>query len=168
MDPTDPDVDLARVAHRAATSALRGFRSVPHAVREELAQEAALRTWSTPGVRDVRGFAAQVARRLAVDWIRRAGARGAAWTDLSPVPELSPWQQRIEARMDLDRVWALLARAPGLHRDTLLRFAVEGSTVDELLAAEPGATAPREQRRDLLYKRRRRAVAWIREAALAA
>jgi DNA-directed RNA polymerase specialized sigma24 family protein len=152
----------AIAAHRAATRALRGYRTVPDAVREELAQEATLRTWQAAGVRDPARFAARVARRLGIDWLRRRAERGL--TDLSEVQDAADWQRRVEARLDLECVRAAIEGGPRLHRETLLLLFVQELTieeaVDERLRFAPDGDRALE--RDLLYQRRTRALTWIR------
>ncbi len=152
------DAANAGLAHGAAGRALRGFRRVPVAVREELAQEAALRAHVDPAVRDPAAYAAEAARRLAIDWMRRewrsAGAGG-----LSHHEEVVPWACRVEASLDLARVSALLARGPRRHGHTLRTLVLEERAIDELIGPGDGRA------RDLWYKRRRRAVAWVRAAA---
>lgn len=163
----DRTEEEALAALRAATRALGRFWNVPAAVREEYAQEATLRTLVAQNVAEPPRYAARVATRLAIDWLRRRGERGQA--EVRDVQEASPWQDRVEARLELERVGRVLANAPATHRETLVLLCVEGTTMGEAverrIAANPGADPAHE--RDLLYKRRRRALSWIR-AALAA
>ena len=156
MTPSsDSQVDAA---HRAATRALAHFRTVPREVREDLAQEAALRTWQTPAVRHPERFATLVARRLAIDWLRRRLDVPTGY--VADVPEVAPWQCQIEARLVLRVVGAAIARAPRLHRETLLLLYVEEQAIEDVVAGEEGVAWARQ--RDLMYKRRRRAVSWLR------
>jgi DNA-directed RNA polymerase specialized sigma24 family protein len=149
-------------AHRSAARALRSFRTMPESVREELTQEAALRTWLRPGVRDPARFAAKVARRLGIDWVRRSPER--PLSEVCEVPEPADWQHRVEAWLDLEHVRVAIERGPRLHRETLgllfLRELTIDEAVDERLRAAPGGDRALE--RDLLYKRRTRALTWIR------
>ncbi|MEZ4240753.1 MAG: hypothetical protein R3F59_32285 [Myxococcota bacterium] len=146
--------DLGRqalVAHGAASRAVRGFWNVPPPVREELVQEAVLRLLLTGGADRPDRFAVHVVRRLAIDWLRR----------VRPVPldgevaERTPWADRVEARLALGRVQSALAGAPAHHREALLLCA------DEVAVAELARTP---LLRDRWYKRRRRAIRWLREA----
>lgn len=147
---------LALAAWRAAGRALRRCPAVPTPVREELAQEAFLRTWTAVGVRDARAYAAATALRLAVDWLRRE-RRTTHGADLSEVAEVACWQDRAEASLDLRRVEATVAAGPATHRATLVALCWEERTVEELVGSGRGW----RRRRDALYKRRRRAAAWI-------
>jgi hypothetical protein len=72
----------------------------------------------------------------------------------------------MDARLALVEVEAALAAAPRLHRDTLTLLFVQETTIDEAVEHRLAAdrTTDRERARDLLYKRRRRAIAWIRSA----
>lgn len=149
-------------AHRAATRALKGFRHLPEPVREELAQEAAVKAWRAPDLRDPAGFAAQQARWLAIDWTRRERRRpDPPSAELAPHAELLSWERRVDAFLDLQRVRSLIAVAPALHRETLVQLCLEERRIDDVI--DP-ATSPRERdrQRDLLYKRRNRARSWIR------
>jgi DNA-directed RNA polymerase specialized sigma24 family protein len=159
--------EIAAIALRAATKTLRRFRGIPWPVRQELAQEAALRTWLSAGVRNPATFAGCVATRLAIDWLRRrARAREVGAGELPVLPESVSWSGRVEAALDLERVYARIADAPGVHRETLVAY-VEGLTIEEMLATRPAGA--RGLARDVLYKRRRRALEWIRdEVGLAA
>jgi DNA-directed RNA polymerase specialized sigma24 family protein len=152
----------ALAAHRAATRTLAGFWNIPATVREEYAQEATLRTLVAREVVDPSRYAARVAKRLAIDWLRRQDE--ALRPDVSDVQEVSDWQRRVEARMDLARVGAAIETAPRTHRETLVLLYVEEATlaeaVERRVAAEPGADPARE--RDRLYKRRTRALSWVR------
>jgi DNA-directed RNA polymerase specialized sigma24 family protein len=165
MDLHSPEIVVA--AWRAAKHTLRSFHQIPEAVREEIVQEAALRTWIAREVRVPTAFAACVARRLAVDWLRgqrRTG--GVALEEVDPA-EVQPWQRRTEARLELERVGAALATAPALHRETLVALVVEERTVEDVLESRGVSRESWGQERDALYKRRTRAVIWLRSALAA-
>lgn len=148
----EPDDRRVLLAHRAASRALRRFRGLPAAVRQELAQEAALRTWAARDVRDWAAFARQVARHLATDCLRRE--RPSAGLDVE-LEEAVPFARRLEARSQLRRLAWALRRSH--HWPTVWAFAWEERTVAELTAG--GDT------RDLWYKRRRRAQVFARALA---
>lgn len=151
----------ACAAHRGATRALAGFLNVAAPVREELAQEATLKTLTAAGVLQPARFAAKVARRLAIDLLRRRTEVLVA--DVSDQDEADAWQRRVEARLELAWVRSTLAAAPRCHRDTVRELYFEDRTLGELvelrLADDPRADRGRVQ--DALYKRRRRATEWL-------
>lgn len=153
----------AAMAHRGATRALAGFLNVAAPVREELAQEATLKTLTATGVLQPGRFAAKVARRLAIDLLRRRAEVLVA--DVSDQDEGCAWQRWVEARLELAWVRAALVVAPRIHRETVTQLYFEDRTLGELvelrIAADPSADRSREQ--DLLYKRRRRATGWLRD-----
>ncbi len=149
----------ALLAHGAATRAVARFARVPRVVREELAQEATLRTLAARDVREPGPFAGRVASRLAIDWLRRS-----LEVPLGDDPvDARGEEARTDVLLDLSRVAAVVARAPRRHRETLQLLFLEDLTIDELLARRPLPPADRARERDRLYKRRRRALAWIRD-----
>ena len=160
MTPASPGTQHAGAAHRAATRALVGFRSVPREVREDLAQEAALRTWQAPAIRHPDRFASLVARRLAIDWLRRRLDVDVA--NACDVAEVAPWQRQVEARLTVRAVLATIAGAPRLHRETLQLLFLDEHDIDEVLLAAGVDEDARGRMRDALYKRRSRATAWLR------
>lgn len=135
---------------------------MPAEVREELAQEATFRTWQAHLVREPPRYATRVAQRLAIDWLRRR------FEEPDPTvaddAEATPWERRVEARSALRVVESVIAGAPDLHRETLRLLYVEERTLEELLEERlrAGSAGDRSRERDLLYKRRTRALSWIR------
>ena len=150
----------------AATAQLTRFHKIPASVREELVQEALLRTWHSPGVHHPRAFVCRTAQNLAISWLRRSRHRERP----SPVvleDAADTWVQQIEARMDLERVAAQVRSAPPSYRQMLVCVLDEVS-IPTLVRAELGLSEDQAertawvQRRDALYKRRRRSLAWLR------
>lgn len=151
----------AGAVHRSATRAVAGFRAIPAAVREELAQEATLRTLAQPGVAHPRAFARQVARRLAIDWHRR-GAELVALPAEPPAPGCPI--ARLEARSALRALARCALDAPRRHHEVLSAFGFDQSSMDEVVrdaSSGPPGDDP-HRRRDRWYKRRRRALSWFR------
>lgn len=140
----------------AAAAAVRTFRSIPPAVQEELTQEATLRTLLRPGVLHPAAFARQVARRLAIDWHRRAGEVPLPSGELAADDCLL---RRLEARALLRSVADHTAAAPRGHREAVALLVADECEPGD--AADPG-TDPLA--RDRWYKQRRRARSWLRDA----
>lgn len=153
---------IALAALHAAADTLARFRGrIPRPVLDEIAQEAALRSWSAAAVRDPRAFASRIARNLAIDWIRRA--REVSLGDWDGGAS-AVWDPRLDARLDAQRIRTLLAIAPSAYRATLRALYLDEDTVEQLVErTSPGADPRgRARARDLVYKRRGRALAWMR------
>jgi hypothetical protein len=140
----------------AVVRSLGGFHQLPREIREELAQEAILRTLQAPNVQSPIRFAVRVARRLAIDTLRHSRSVR-QWADRQVTPDTGETEEQMceqvdHSRIDLQR---LLAEAPPHHREALSQL--DDRVVD--LGRDP-------VERDRLYKRRRRALAWARAAAL--
>ncbi|MBX2797687.1 MAG: hypothetical protein KTR31_08470 [Myxococcales bacterium] len=158
-------LQLTTVTHlRLARAVLDGFSSIPVPVREELAQEAAFRTWCRRGVAHERAYVRRTARNLAVDWLRHLDTVRAHQRCRPPLPP--DWS--LDDQLDVRRAIAMLeAEAPAEYR-VVLRLYLEGAPTDELVEEVLGA--PRRQvepaawsrARDLLYKRRARSLRWLR------
>lgn len=131
------------------------FPAVPAHVREELAQEAWARLLEQAQIADPAGWLFVAARRLAIDWFRRQSRRGGAGVPLDanlPGPTLD-----LLVRLDGTRLVRLLDRAPEHHRRVLERLYLHEGELAEL-AVDLGVSA------DSVYKRRDRALAWLRAA----
>jgi DNA-directed RNA polymerase specialized sigma24 family protein len=144
--------------HQAASRSVRRFRSVPAVVQEELAQEAVLRTLIGPAVRHPAAFAGQVARRLAIDWLRRPRE---VELGLTEHPDPGSLERELEARSVVSLLARELRSAPARHREVIRAVASE-VTVDEQLAHHRVRGSELGRARDVLYKRRRRALGWLR------
>jgi hypothetical protein len=155
--PSGPDG--VRSLLRIARSAVRSFSpQVGEAVLDEVAQEAVARWWRDAGsVERPAGFVSEVARRLAVDQVRRA-RREVGWM---ADPAIDAWA-RVDARLDLERARRILALAPARHRRILGALWFEDAGFDELVEREVQGGRSREKARDALYKQRTRAKRWIR------
>jgi len=141
-----------------STRALSGFAPrIPWCVLEELAQEANLRTL-TRGADNPRAFARRTAHNLAIDWIRHQ--REEPLTEHQKARD--PWPSR-NARLDVE---TLLEAAPPRHRALLTRLFLYEEPLEHLIAEEVGGSRMQvpegewKRARDLLYKRRRRCLAW--------
>jgi len=142
-----------------STRALSGFAPrIPWCVLEELAQEATLRTLHR-GADNPRAFARRTAHNLAIDWIRRHREEPLEEHHRAP----DPWASR-NARLD---VRSILADAPARHRILLTRLFLHEEPLEDLIEEEVGGcreqvpAAEWNRARDLLYKRRRRSLAWF-------
>jgi DNA-directed RNA polymerase specialized sigma24 family protein len=142
-----------------STRALSGFAPrIPWCVLEELAQEATLRTL-TRAADNPRAFARRTAHNLAIDWLRRH--RDEPLDDDQGAPD--PWKAS-DARLDVE---TLLAAAPARHRTLVARLYLHGEALEDLIEEEVGgsredvAEAEWARARDVLYKRRRRSLAWL-------
>ena len=148
---------------RSAAASLARFQ-MPWQVREELVQEATLRTLAARDVRDADRFARGVGRRLGIDWLRRSG-RERCVDELEEAPERSPWEDRVQSDLDYHRARVALEGAPPSYRRTLVALYVEERTVEEVvteLAGAAGSAEARRRARDLVYQRRIRALRWLR------
>jgi DNA-directed RNA polymerase specialized sigma24 family protein len=162
------EADGVRPLLRAARSALYSFRSqIAAAVLDELAQEAVTRGLGSAAVRQPQAFVRRVAHHLAVDQLRRQ--RREDLVDPEDLDGRDDGWSRVDAGLDLERVWGTVLSAPAGHRRMLLAI-VEETPVDELVrqdAAFRGVDlrdlAERDRLRDAIYKRRDRAVLWLRE-----
>jgi hypothetical protein len=137
-------------------------RQIPRCVREDLAQEAVVRTWAHPDVRCPSSFSRRVARNLAFDWLRQAqhDELREDCTQVSPV----------EPRHDALRLARCLGRAPARVRELVRRHYLDDEPWERLIDDEAGGPRDRVgerrwgQARDALYKRRRRGLSWLRQA----
>lgn len=145
----------------AAQRRVASFHAIPPPIRDELAQEAALRTWQCAGVTDPAALASRIARNLAVDWLRRQRFVVPLEHD---VAGRDPWA-RADARLDVARALEALDRAPPTYRHVVSALYVEDRDVGELVDEETSADTltARHRARDRIYKRRRRGLAWLRE-----
>jgi len=140
------------------------IQALPRCIAEEHAQEAWLRTWRRGGVRQPGGYEHTVRRHLAIDWLRRQ--RTEPYEDGAPGRACSRWR---EESLDALRLRQLLAQAPTAYRDVLVRLYLVEASVSDVVADLAGG--PRQvvgeaawsRARDLVYKRRRRGLAWLRE-----
>lgn len=158
----DPAEELLRIC----ATALYGFRrQIPRPVLDELCQEATTRTLHAATVENPRPFAYTVARRLALDWLRRRCE--VAWDPRVEDRGDGAWQRQIELRIDADRATSALAEAPAAYRELVeaLYFRqvdIEDVVRDELVSRGEGTDAYARVR-DVVYKRRSRALAWLRQ-----
>lgn len=159
-----PREHRAEVVHRAARRALDRFPNLPVQVREDLAQEASLRTLLAERVVHPARFAAQVAAHLAIDCLRRKTE--VLLPDAGELTATCPWEARVEAHLDWERVRRIIGAGPSGHRETLRVLFVEDTSLAEVVErtvrANPGADPHVE--RDRWYKRRKRALTWFRAA----
>lgn len=143
------------------------WRSVPVCVRQELEQEARLRTLCAQGVECPEAFARRVARNLAIDWLRRSRMVGLDDALQATHPALRAAPR--EHGFDLERLREVLRKAPQRHREVLARLYLQEDPVDALVAESLGASrddvgeAAWGRARDAVYKRRTRALRWVRD-----
>ena len=147
---------------RAVRAALRAFdATLPQCIADEIAQEAITRTL-TRSPRSPVAYARRVARNLALDWLRVQRPVADDTPDLVSDDDL-------ERRCDAAVAIAALRDAPPQHRLLLGRLLYDGLTFDDLVASEVGGSRGRVGDaawgigRSRLYKRRQRAVGWLRE-----
>ena len=139
------------------------YRAVPVCVRQELEQEARLRTLSAEGVDCPTAYARRVARNLAIDYLRR---RRTVPFEEGQLACPSSWR---EEALDLRRLAVLLPLAPASHREVLTRLFLREESVSAMVAEVAGGPrkavdeATWSRARDAVYKRRRRALTWLRE-----
>jgi DNA-directed RNA polymerase specialized sigma24 family protein len=138
------------------------FASVPACVRQELEQEARLRTLAATGIERPEAFARRVARNLAIDWLRRRRT--------VPLEEERMEGARcVEERLDVLRLRAVLRSAPEGHRQVLVRLYLQEEAIEVLVAELAGGSREAvgerawAKARDAVYKRRLRALGWVRE-----
>jgi DNA-directed RNA polymerase specialized sigma24 family protein len=161
--PREPAIwaDLAR----SARAALRPYRGrLPHAVCEEIEQEAVLRCALSIGVSFPCAFVRRVAAHLAIDELRRARPTA----PLEPSLVTDPWEQ-VDAGIELAQIRAALRFAPHAVRTLIEAHALGERTLTDLVDAELSTRGDHSERararaRDTVYKRRARAVAWMRTA----
>ena len=147
---------------RSAAASLARFR-MPWQVREELVQEATLRTLAARDVRDADRFVRGVGRRLGIDWMRQSVRERCV--EVEEAPERSPWEDRVQSDLDYHRARVALEGAPPSYRRTLVALYVEERTVEEVvteLAGAAGSTEDRRRAKNLVYQRRIRALRWLR------
>jgi DNA-directed RNA polymerase specialized sigma24 family protein len=138
---------------------------IPECVRQELGQESVTRALAASAVRVPPAFVRRVARNLAIDWLR--GQLGES-EDSELLPG-SDWQRQVEEHLDLERVRSALSSAPAPYRTLLEALVFEARDLEELISAEmlerghdPGDPVSWGLARDAVYKRRTRALAWLR------
>ncbi|MCB9684696.1 MAG: sigma-70 family RNA polymerase sigma factor [Alphaproteobacteria bacterium] len=149
---SSPPVDAVLQAARKSLLPFR--RTIPSEVREELCQETVLRVLDASQVRHPSAFAWQVARRLAIDHVRR-GQRQEAF----PEPVDGTFADRVERALDAKRVMRRVLHLAPSHGRFLAEHYLGERDVDELV----GETAHRGRARDALYKRRSRALRCARD-----
>jgi len=141
----------------------QAMRAVPACVAEEHVQEAWLRTWKRGGdIGRPGGYARQVRRNLAVDWVRRQRA-----VPFEEGRQAAPrWR---EDTLDRRRMRWLLRQAPPTYREVLQRLYLDEEPVAQLVAEVAGGVRAEVgerawgRARDVVYKRRRRGLKWMRE-----
>ncbi|MEQ1502521.1 MAG: hypothetical protein ABMB14_09825 [Myxococcota bacterium] len=161
-------VDDLRDLLRISGATLSSFRfQIPSAVLEELQQEAVFRVLHAEAVRTAPGLVRRIARNLAIDFLRR---RREVPLDLDG-PEDRPWFRPLDQILDARRVFDAVAAAPAPYREVLHALLVDELDLDDLVELEvtrrglaPDDHAGRATARDALYKRRARAMAWVRRA----
>lgn len=145
----------------AARRALCGYRSLPSEIREEIVQEAAFRLSASSGVAYPGAFVRRVAHHLAIDALRRRRSHvpldTVADDPVLPLLGAGPWE-RVDAALEVGRAVGWLTDAPRRVRETVEALVLAERTIDELLGDAPD----RMRARDVLYKRRARAAAWMR------
>jgi|GEM_PF-6092934 len=124
---------------------LRRFHQLAVEAREDLAQEAVLRTLEA-GATNPAGFVRVTARNLAVDQLRRERRRRH-----EPLLELPTGVEAVSLDDQVAELESLIARAPTCY----------GETLRTSLSDEPVTWAD-PQARDAWYKRRERALDWAR------
>jgi len=149
--------------HVTARATLAGFHQIPHAVRDELAQEAITRAFGVERIDAPAALTRRIARNLAVDWLRRRREEGLPDEEMG----CSRWSAQLEARLDAARVLRLLDAAPPSYRSVVRRTFLEEEDVDALIDEEIRPGEARHRVQDRIYKRRRRGLAWARERLLA-
>lgn len=151
-EPVVWSVELSRVLRYL------GMFRIPYQVREELAQEAAVRCLGAPGVRSPRAWMRRVAHNLAVSWLR--ARREEPWPDEERGS--ARWEREVEARLDASYAVTALQGAPMAYRDFVVRHYLEQVGLDELIAQEQALGEPSHRVRARMYKRRARSLAWAR------
>ena len=154
---------------RTSAMALSWFRRrIPSMVLDELCQEAAIRTLQAVGVEDPAAFVHQVARRLAVDWLRRR--REHSWDDQVERIGDARWADGVEHRLDAKRVLSVLESAPPAYRALIEALYFRHLDLEDLVRDELASRDEQERPRvrDALYKRRTRALGWLRSRLRAA
>lgn len=149
---------------RISAGALAAFRRrIPSAVLDELCQEAAVRTFQAEGVEDSGAFVYRVARRLGLDWLRRR--RELAWDMQVERTGDARWQDAVECRLDIGRVQQALGEAPEAYRSLIEALYFRYLDLEDLIREELGTRGGERdyvRARDVVYKRRNRAIGWLR------
>lgn len=147
----------------AAHAVLSRFHQIPESVREDLVQDALIRALEADEIAHPRAYLCRIVTNLAVDWLRRR----------REIPRPHPysttpchaWQAEVEERLVRHSILRLLLEAPPSYR-SFLEQALRGEELEAMVARGCGDEADdkaRARARDALYKRRRRALAWLRD-----
>jgi DNA-directed RNA polymerase specialized sigma24 family protein len=159
------DVDL--LLEEAARTLSRFRHQIPACVQEELGQESVARVLAASSVLVPPAFVRRVARNLAIDWLRQRRQQE-GHEDAELCPDRS-WQQQVERHLEVERVRVALAEAPAPYRRLLEALVFDELDVEDLVAAEllergqePGDPQRWGLARDTVYKRRARALSWLR------
>jgi RNA polymerase sigma-70 factor (ECF subfamily) len=138
---------VRRFAPYVYAIAVRGYRLNEHDA-EDVFQDVFLRAWThIADLRDdtaVRPWLGQLTRRLAIDRLR-ARARETVRADLDTLHDV-PARDALDALDDALTVRDAIARLPGLHREIVNRFFVEGqshATIAADLGIPEGTVASR-------------------------
>jgi DNA-directed RNA polymerase specialized sigma24 family protein len=164
VNKAGPEVELLLEAAAAVLSRFR--HQIPPCVQEELGQESVARVLTASEVLEPPAFVRRVARNLAIDWLRQQRQQGGG--DIELVQD-SAWQQRVEGRLELERVRAALDEAPGPYRALIEALVFEELELEQIITREllergqdPSDPGRWGLARDAVYKRRARALAWLR------
>ena len=138
---------------------------IPEEVRQEHVQEAWCRVLSRPGVRQPERYRVRVEHHLAVDYVRRRRR----WLPLDDAP-LPQVDAAAEVALDLIRVHRALEEAPPGYRELVVRHYLLGEALESLASDAVGererSASAWWRARDRLYKRRSRAIQWLRRRLL--
>ena len=155
-----------RLLEAAGLSLSRFKHQIPESVRDELCQESVLRMLTRSEVLDPLAFVRRVARHLAIDWLRRR-YEVEMYDGIERMPGIS-WHEQVEEQIDLGRLRLALDAAPAPYREIVQALLFEGVELEELVQKEllDRGQEPSEQAwalaRDAVYKRRSRALGWLR------
>lgn len=157
-------LNLTRTPHwpgvlAAVRRHLDRFHRIPVPVRDELAQEAVARALGVSDIVAPSALTRRIAHNLAISWLRRL--REERLPDGREVGS-GAWQTQIDARIDVERVFAVLDGAPSAYRDVVRRCFLEDVDVDTLIDEERVLGEARSRVQDRIYKRRARGLAWAR------
>lgn len=152
----------------AALSLSRFKHQIPESVRDELRQESVLRMLTRGEVLDPLAFVRRVARHLAIDWLRRRYE--VEMHDGIERMTAVCWHEQAEEQIDLGRLRQILASAPAPYREIVQALLFDGVELEELVHKElldrgqPRTEETWALARDAVYKRRSRALSWLRRA----